>query len=120
MNPSDVSYTDSFVIIFAAICAISVTYGHMPTHFGPKTRERTRWIDERTLEWRSISTIEPEDPTNGPGFREGNRADRLSQLEVGMDVFAMVCRCLPSARPSRVRLVPHGTGSIYRASPSFG
>jgi len=41
MNPSDASYTDSFVIIFAAICAISVRDGHIPTHSGPKTCERT-------------------------------------------------------------------------------
>jgi len=73
MNPSGVSYTDSFVIIFAAICAITIAYGSYTVTFGannlrtnPMNRrsnpgtatdfdDRTREFDERTR-----------DPANDP------------------------------------------------------
>jgi len=36
MNPSDASYTDSFVIIFAVLCAITSAYGSYTVTFGAK------------------------------------------------------------------------------------
>ncbi len=60
MNPGDAPLYAPFVIIFAAIRAISVPYGASSGAFRPIRDERTR---ERTQE----TTNEPTDSTNKPG-----------------------------------------------------
>jgi len=69
MNPSDASYTDSFVIICGVWCAISVAYGSYTDSFGSKN-PRTNPGNRRTNPGNRRTN--PAKRRTNPGFRRTN------------------------------------------------
>jgi len=73
MNPSDVSYRVAFVIIFAAICAITIAYGSYTVTFGAKNL-RTNPVERRSNpgmaayrdDWTREFDERTRDPANEP------------------------------------------------------
>ena len=116
MNPSDASYTDSFVIIYVDSCAISVAYS------AASVACRYKWpvLDpSRRRTNPGIATKEPETRANEPGFCERTQGASLSQACGALRPFSGTwCGCLALPRspgPQLWRQRSPGRRTIPRA-----